>query len=197
MDFNSLKLRFSTFRKILFYFFCTYSRAQLKTKLKISFRLNFVTFFSLWWLLLSNGRTMKTTAFFFKIDTLRLLTKYLLTQALIMACYEIIRSHKYYEGVLGVTHRFLSMFTLQKRALWTVATLQRRKSQSIDLSLPIFWGRLSEFDLIEIVVCTHMKLETRKIPNLIPQDSSSWASTLSSKLSICRYKVQNCSKYRN
>lgn len=54
---------------------------------------------------------------FFKIDTLRLLTKYLLTQALIMACYELIRSHKYYEGALGDTHRILCMFTLQKRAL--------------------------------------------------------------------------------
>lgn len=52
-----------------------------------------------------------------RIDTLRLLTKYLLIQALIMACYELIRSHKYYDGALGVTHRFLCMFTLQKRAL--------------------------------------------------------------------------------
>lgn len=73
---------------------------------------------------------MKTTAFFFfKIDTLRLFTKYRLTQALIMACYEIIRSHKYYEG--GYTHISLHVYPSKT----SPEQLQHYNGESLNLSL--------------------------------------------------------------
>lgn len=100
-------------------------------------------------------------------------------------------------GLGGYTQISLHVYPSKTSPLNSCNTTTEKVSICWPFPTSIFWRRLSEFDLIEIVVCTRMKLETGKIPNLIPQDSSSWASTLSSKLSICRYKVQNCSKYRN